>query len=97
MILRGQPLWDGSAANLQVTDASPRTMELRALVSARNASAAWDLRCVVREKLVAFLQNEMPEALPKERIVAPLHIPPAAVQDAEADRERPRERQRQRA
>lgn len=41
-------------------------MELRALVSTRNASAAWDhLRCEVRERLITFLQKEMPEALPE--------------------------------
>jgi small-conductance mechanosensitive channel len=48
-------LWDGRVCVLQVTDASERSITLRALVSAANSSAAWDLRCEVREKLVAFL------------------------------------------
>jgi hypothetical protein len=43
------------------------TVELRALVSAANASAAWDLRCEVREQLIAFLQREYPHALPRRR------------------------------
>src|SRR5258708_1486957 len=60
-------LWDGAIGNLQVVDTNARTMELRALVSARNAPQAWDLRCEIREKLVAFLQKDMPEALPRER------------------------------
>ena len=47
--------------------ANPRTMELRALVSARNAPQAWDLRCEIREKLVAFMREQMREALPRER------------------------------
>jgi hypothetical protein len=53
--------------NLQVVDSHPRTLELRALVSARNAPQSWDLRCEIREKLQAFLQEEMPEALPHDR------------------------------
>jgi small-conductance mechanosensitive channel len=60
-------LWDGAIVNLQVVDTNARTMELRALVSARNAPQAWDLRCEIREKLVAFLQKDMREALPRER------------------------------
>jgi hypothetical protein len=42
-------------------------VELRALVSVRNPSQAWDLRCEVREKLIAFLQAKYPRALPRQR------------------------------
>lgn len=62
-------LWDGAVVNLQVIDADARTIELRALVSARNAPQSWDLRCEMREKLVAFIRDEMPEALPRERAI----------------------------
>ena len=62
-------LWDGAVVNLQVIDADQRTIELRALVSARNAPQSWDLRCEVREKMVAFIRDEMPEALPRERAI----------------------------
>jgi hypothetical protein len=55
--------------NLQVIDADSRTIELRALVSARNAPQSWDLRCEMREKLIAFIRDEMPEALPRERAI----------------------------
>jgi len=51
-------LWDGKVAALQVTDATDSTIELRALVSARTPGQTWDLRCEVREKLVAFLRVE---------------------------------------
>ena len=37
------------------------------MVSARSAPASWDLRCEVREKLIAFLQAEYPDALPRTR------------------------------
>ncbi len=60
-------LWDGAVVNLQVVETDARAMQLRALVSARNAPQSWDLRCEIREKLVAFLQKEMPKALPRER------------------------------
>jgi Trp operon repressor len=50
--------WD-----LQVTDTTGRTMQLRALMSASDSSKAWDLRCPVREQLVEFLQRECPESL----------------------------------
>jgi len=33
----------------------------------RNGSDAWDLRCMVRERLVAFLQKNYPGSLPRYR------------------------------
>jgi small-conductance mechanosensitive channel len=66
-IVKASKLWDGQVVNLQVTDLKDRTMELRALASARNAPGAWDLRCEIREKLIAFLQAEAPSALPVTR------------------------------
>jgi small-conductance mechanosensitive channel len=67
-IVSSSELWDGKVAVLQVTDTSERTITLRALVSARNASDAWSLRCYVREKLISFLQKKYPESLPRIRI-----------------------------
>ncbi|HYS47420.1 MAG TPA: mechanosensitive ion channel domain-containing protein [Xanthobacteraceae bacterium] len=66
-IVSQSKLWDCQVVNLQVTDAKEGTIELRALVSAASAPAAWDLRCEVREKLIAFLQQEFPRALPRRR------------------------------
>lgn len=43
------------------------TMQLRALMSAANSSMAWDLRCLVREKLIEFLQTKYPDSLPRTR------------------------------
>jgi small-conductance mechanosensitive channel len=60
-------LWDGKVANLQVTDAKERTLELRALMSTADSGAGWDLRCRVRERLVAFLQEQHPDCLPRLR------------------------------
>jgi small-conductance mechanosensitive channel len=66
-IVSNSKFWDGKVVTLQVTDAKTSTMELRALISARDGSAAWDLRCEVREKLIAFLQKDHPSALPRQR------------------------------
>ena len=60
-------LWDGQVGLLQVTDAKERTLELRALVSAPDSGKSWDLRCRVRERLVAFLQANYPQCLPRVR------------------------------
>ncbi|SJZ31593.1 Small-conductance mechanosensitive channel [Enhydrobacter aerosaccus] len=66
-IARESKLWDGQVVNLQVVDSNERAIQLRALASARTSSDAWDLRCEVREKLIVYLQQEYPEALPKQR------------------------------
>lgn len=66
-IVEGSPLWDRKTCVLQVTDAKERAIELRALVSAGDSSALWDLRCHVREELVRFLQQHYPDRLPRTR------------------------------
>lgn len=66
-IVRASALWDGQVAVLQVSDAKDSTIELRVLVSARNAPASWDLRCEVREQLITYLQEHHPDALPRNR------------------------------
>jgi small-conductance mechanosensitive channel len=63
-VLRATKLWDEQVANLQVTDATPQALQVRMLVSARTAGQAWDLRCEVREKMIAFLRERHPESLP---------------------------------
>jgi len=65
--VRESKLWDGAVVNLQVVDSHPRTVELRALVSARTAPQSWDLRCEIREKLLSFIREQMPEAFPRQR------------------------------
>jgi len=64
-IVRQSPLWDGKIAGLQVTDIlAEGKVEVRALVSARSPGQTWDLRCEVREKLLAFLQSELQPPAP---------------------------------
>jgi len=70
-VVESTNLWKGDVCVLQVTDATERTIQLRALVDARDSRSAWDLRCLVREKLIQFLQEKYPHALPRVR--AELH------------------------
>jgi small-conductance mechanosensitive channel len=65
--LETNALWDKRVGILQVTDSKEHTVELRALVSARNSSDAFDLRCMVREHLIKFVQNNYPGSLPTIR------------------------------
>lgn len=66
-ICRDSPRWDGDVVSLQVTDITDRVAQVRCLASARNAPAAFDLRCEIREKMLAFMRDECPEALPRDR------------------------------
>lgn len=59
--------WDGELAIVQVVDTSERSMQLRALVTARNSGDAWDLRCHVRAGIIDFIQREYPQHLPRLR------------------------------
>ena len=67
-ILGKSNYWDKKVNALQVTNATERTVELRALMSAADSPTAWNLRCEVREKLLKFLQDRHPECLPKMRL-----------------------------
>ncbi|MHB8746193.1 MAG: mechanosensitive ion channel family protein [Gammaproteobacteria bacterium] len=66
-VCRSASEWDQRVALLQVVDTNERAIQVRALVSAADASKSWDLRCRVREALVDFLQREYPDALPRVR------------------------------
>lgn len=60
--------WDRRVRVLQVVETTERTMVVRALVSASDAATAFDLRCEVRERLLAYLRDHQPEALPRARL-----------------------------
>jgi small-conductance mechanosensitive channel len=66
-ILETTELWDRKTWALQVTDLTEQTIQVRALMSASNASRAFDLRCYVREQLVKYLQEQHPQCLPRRR------------------------------
>jgi small-conductance mechanosensitive channel len=66
-IIESNPLWDKRFWNLQVTDASEKTMQLRVLATSADSSKSWDLRCDIREKLIAYIQKNHPQSLPQLR------------------------------
>jgi small-conductance mechanosensitive channel len=66
-LLEQSAFWDRKVWSLQVTNLNERTVELRALMSASDASGAWNLRCEIREKLLEFVQKSFPQCLPRVR------------------------------
>jgi small-conductance mechanosensitive channel len=70
-IVERSPLWDHQFQNLQVTDATDRSIQVRALVTARNSGDLFDLRCFVREAIVAYIRDHQPHALPRLRVDVP--------------------------
>ena len=67
-ILNSTDLWDRKVNVLQVTDSKPQHIEIRALMSAKDSPTAWDLRVLVREKLILFLQQNHPKSLAHTRL-----------------------------
>ena len=39
------------------------------LVTAKDAPTLWDLRCYVREAMLLWIQSEMPDAAPAQRVL----------------------------
>ncbi len=74
-ILAETDLWDGKVKVAQVIDTTEKTMTVRVLVSAADSPTAWDLRCLVRERLVTFVQQHYPQCLPRFRAELPDMMP----------------------
>jgi small-conductance mechanosensitive channel len=88
-VCEGTELWDGRVCVLQVTDAVGGNVRLRALVSAHDAAALWDLRCLVRERLVAYVWEKHQAALPRVRAELENVQPPAAPRAQQAEKPEP--------
>lgn len=71
VVVNAPELWDGRKAGLVVTDARGGYVSIRFTVSAANPDKIWDLRCMVREEMVSWLQKQHPEALPTTRVILP--------------------------
>jgi small-conductance mechanosensitive channel len=67
-IVEDSKWWDGKRFDLVVTDSKENTLQIRITVSGRNSAEVWNLQCETREKLVAYLQETQPDALPKTRV-----------------------------
>lgn len=68
-VVRSNARWDGRFQNVQVTDTQPDCIQVRALMTAKDASTAFDLRCDVREAMLAFVRSEMPDAITRHRAI----------------------------
>ena len=83
-VCKAAPQWDGRVCGLQVTDSNERAMQVRMLVSAQNSGSAFDLRCAIRESMIAFIAEHHPEALPRLRsAIDPVELTPSTAADAE--------------
>ncbi|MFW6362973.1 MAG: mechanosensitive ion channel family protein [Spirochaeta sp.] len=81
-ILQSTDLWDKQVDVIQVIDTTPTTMIVRCLVSGIDSPTTWDLRVLVREQLISFLQKEYPECLPHTRIDAVVSEYPGPLPEA---------------
>lgn len=66
-VLAGSEHWNGEVWRMHVTDAKEGAVEVRCLMSADDSGTAWELRCEVREAMLAWLQRKYPGALPRLR------------------------------
>lgn len=66
-ICEDDPRWDGRVCIAQVTETGERVIQVRLLVSGRNSGDLFDLRCVVRERMIDFLNARHPQSLPRLR------------------------------
>ena len=74
-IAEASNLWDKKVCGLQVTNLTDRTMELRCLISSRNSSENFDLRCLVRERMIEYIRQNYPNAFPTTRFAATSEVP----------------------
>lgn len=66
-LLEASTEWDRDIGTVQVVEAGEKGMQVRFLMSARNSLKLWDLRCHVREQIIAFIQQHYPQYLPRYR------------------------------
>lgn len=66
-----QKQWDRRAGALFMTESYPESIELRLAMSSATIAGLFELRCAVREHMLGWLRNEMPEALIRHRLEVP--------------------------
>lgn len=79
-LLETTPLWDKKVQVVQVTDCDKDVIKIRILVSAASSPTAFDLRCLVRERMISFIQDKYPQCLPQTRALIDTK-PPHDLQD----------------
>ncbi len=76
-LVQDHPDWDREVCGVQVVETTPREVVVRVLVSAADSGRAWNLRCDLREALIAWLAAHHPTALPHSRAMLEGELPPA--------------------
>jgi hypothetical protein len=66
-LVEADPDWDRRVCNVMVTDSTDKAIQVRVLVSGASSGRNFDLRCRVREQLLAFLARQYPQYLPVTR------------------------------
>lgn len=74
-------LWDQRVAAMQVTEMSPQSIEVRMLASASDSARAFDLRCALREGILAWIRENQPTAIVRQRVDSPKG---AGIEDTDA-------------
>ena len=66
--VEGHELWDKRTASALLTEAHPESIELRLAVSATTIGELWELRCALREHMLKWLRENMPDASIRHRL-----------------------------
>lgn len=66
-LLHAAERWDGLSESVQVVEAGSSGQQVRFVMSAEDSSRLWDLRCEIREGIIAFMRSEYPQHLPRVR------------------------------
>jgi small-conductance mechanosensitive channel len=69
--VKAHKLWDGRYQGAHVTNAERDAIELRLLMSAKDSIALFDLRCDIREGMLAWIAENQPEAFARTRLASP--------------------------
>ena len=64
-------LFDGRNKALLMTEAYPESIELRLSMSAQTIGELWQLRCAVREHMIAWVRDNLPDGLIRHRLEVP--------------------------
>ncbi|AXC09572.1 membrane protein, putative [Acidisarcina polymorpha] len=88
-VLEASKQWDRAVNALQVTDVCQGTLQIRCLASSANASDLFDLRCIIREEMIGFIQKNYPDAFPRTRFAAVGESDPFSSRDRARDRDEP--------
>src|SRR5690606_19219178 len=67
-VIDASPAWDRRTSSVFVTDSQGGFVTVRFVMSAKDSGDLWAIRCEVREKMMTWLQQEHPEALPRTRL-----------------------------